>query len=133
MAKGNLHTLDFIRIKDAERAAATARFVDPTTSSPNALAQKLSTPTTTAIPGTTVLASSKAGAGAQAAADLGAGKGGKGRLMTPEEKKRVVEALTRAKTAEEVRRLERMLAEGLVPEGSAPEEIVNGNGVSIEA
>jgi len=37
--------------------------------------------------------------------------------MTPEEKKRVVEALTRAKTADEVRRLERMLAEGLIPEG----------------
>lgn len=37
--------------------------------------------------------------------------------MTPEEKKRVVEALTEAKTTEEVRKLERMLAEGLVPEG----------------
>jgi U2 small nuclear ribonucleoprotein A' len=37
--------------------------------------------------------------------------------MTPEEKKRVVEALTRATTSDEVRKLERMLAEGLVPEG----------------
>lgn len=45
------------------------------------------------------------------------GKGGKGRLMTPEEKKRVVEALMSASTTEEVRKLERMLAEGLVPEG----------------
>ena len=37
--------------------------------------------------------------------------------MTPDEKKKVVEALTRAKTAEQVRKLERMLAEGLIPEG----------------
>ena len=51
----------------------------------------------------------------------GGGKGGKGRLMTPEEKKRVVEALLRAKTAEEVRKLERMLAEGLIPEGEVVE------------
>ena len=48
-------------------------------------------------------------------------KGGKGRLMTPEEKKRVVEALTRAQTTEEVRRLERMLADGMVPEGGMEE------------
>ncbi len=49
-------------------------------------------------------------------------KGGlKGRLMTPEEKKRVVEALTRATTAEEVRKLERMLADGLIPEGGMEE------------
>jgi hypothetical protein len=41
--------------------------------------------------------------------------------MTPEEKKRVVEALTRAKTADEVRRLERMLAEGVVPEDVSQE------------
>ena len=53
-------------------------------------------------------------------------KGGKGRLMTPEEKKRVVEALTGAQTAEEVRKLERMLAEGLIPEGDPPPGIVNG-------
>lgn len=51
--------------------------------------------------------------------------------MTPEEKKRVVEALTRAKTADEVRRLERMLAEGLIPEGEAVEpssETTEANG-----
>ena len=51
--------------------------------------------------------------------------------MTREEKKRVVEALTRAKTADEVRRLERMLAEGLIPEGEAVEpssETTEANG-----
>lgn len=51
-------------------------------------------------------------------------KGGKGRLMTPDEKKRVVEALTKAQTADEVRRLERMLAEGLIPEGEGVEGAV---------
>lgn len=44
--------------------------------------------------------------------------------MTPEEKKRVVEALTSAKTTEEVRRLERMLADGMVPEGGMGAEAV---------
>jgi U2 small nuclear ribonucleoprotein A' len=73
---------------------------------PNALAVKLST-STTAVPAGAIAIQSKSAVG----------KGGKGRLMTPEEKKRVVEALTRAKTADEVRRLERMLAEGLIPEG----------------
>jgi U2 small nuclear ribonucleoprotein A' len=37
--------------------------------------------------------------------------------MTPDEKKRVVEAIKRAKTGEEVRKLERMLADGVVPDG----------------
>lgn len=49
--------------------------------------------------------------------------------MTPEEKKRVVEALMRAKTADEVRRLERMLAEGLIPDGEA----VEANGEDVAA
>jgi U2 small nuclear ribonucleoprotein A' len=75
----------------------------------------LSIPSTSAISGATLSASTKASA--TQATGGAVGKGGKGRLMTPEEKKRVVEALTEAKTTEEVRKLERMLAEGLVPEG----------------
>lgn len=106
-AKGALHTLDFERIKDAEREAARALFVDESTGAPNALAAKLSIPTTSAVPGATVLVRKEVSTGA----------GAKGRLMTPDEKKRVLEALTRAQTADEVRKLERMLADGLIPEG----------------
>ena len=68
----------------------------------------------TSISGATLSASTKAAAGT---GNGPVGKGGKGRLMTPEEKKRVVEALMSASTTEEVRKLEGMLAEGLVPEG----------------
>ena len=55
-------------------------------------------------------------------------------MMTAEEKKRVVDALMRAKTAEEVRRLERMLAEGLIPDGETVEGVsAETNGTAIEA
>jgi U2 small nuclear ribonucleoprotein A' len=85
---------------------------DSETGLPNALAQELSIPSTS-ISGATLSASTKAAASGNGPV----GKAGKGRLMTPEEKKRVVEALMSASTTEEVRKLERMLAEGLVPEG----------------
>ena len=113
-AKGALHTLDYSRIKDAHRATARALLLSPETNLPNALALQLST-STAQITGTT------SNAAAARAAQL---KAGKGRLMTPEEKRRVVEALTRAKTTDEVRRLERMLAEGVVPEEQVQEEEV---------
>lgn len=123
VARGKLHTLDFTRIKDSVRTSAVALLTDASTGLPNALAHQLSTPTTSAIPGATVSAASKTAARAVAAA----GKGGKGRLMTPEEKRRVAEALARASTAEEMRKLERMLAEGLTPEDGGVAEIeVNG-------
>ncbi|GFZ47345.1 hypothetical protein JCM24511_05088 [Saitozyma sp. JCM 24511] len=108
VAKGNLHTLDFSRIKDSLRASSRALLQDPETSLPNSLAHQLSIATTSTVPGAALAVSATKGGAA--------GKGGKGRLMTPEEKRRVVEALTRATTTEEVRKLERMLAEGLVPE-----------------
>jgi U2 small nuclear ribonucleoprotein A' len=115
VAKGKLHTLDFTRIKDATRDSARKLLTDESTGLPNALAQELSIPSTSNISGATISASTKAAATGTAGVPLG--KGGKGRLMTPEEKKRVVEALVNATTTEEVRKLERMLAEGLVPEG----------------
>jgi len=125
VAKGNLHTLDFTRIKDSVRSSARKLLTDPSTNLPNSLAQKLSIPTTSTIAGASLAQSTKSGLGA-AGAGVGM-KGGKGRLMTPDEKRRVVEALTRAQSIEEVRRLERMLAEGLVPDGGVEGE-VNGNG-----
>ena len=118
VGRGNLRTLDFTRIKDVERAAARRLFTDPTTSLPTALAHQLST-SIASVPGATAMSNSKSSFSPGLTA-----KGGKGRLMTPDEKKKVVEALTRAKTAEEVRKLERMLAEGLIPEG----EVVTVNG-----
>jgi U2 small nuclear ribonucleoprotein A' len=127
VAKGNLHTLDFTRIKDSLRASSKALLEDPTTSLPNALAHQLSIPTTSTVPGSQFAASAKGGIGAIKVGPMG----GKGRLMTPEEKKRVVEALTRATTTEEVRRLERMLAEGLVPD-AGPEAGVDGGQVNGE-
>lgn len=117
-----MRTLDFERIKDAERESARKLFTDESTSLPNALAIKLSTSTSTIVPGATAIQAKSA-----------VGKGGKGRLMTPEEKKRVVEALTRAKTAEEVRRLERMLAEGLIPDGESVETETNGEAAAVAA
>jgi U2 small nuclear ribonucleoprotein A' len=39
----------------------------------------------------------------------------KGRLLTPEEKKRVKAAIEKAGSVEEVRRLQRMLADGFIP------------------
>jgi U2 small nuclear ribonucleoprotein A' len=121
VAKGNLHVLDYTRIKDSIRESSRKLLTDSATNLPNALAQQLSIPTTSSIPGATVSLSK-----ATATQSL---KGGKGRLMTPDEKRRVVEALTRAQTAEEVRKLERMLADGLIPEG----EVVDGeDGGSID-
>lgn len=115
VAKGNLHTLDFTRIKDATRTEARKLLTDSSTGLPNDLAQQLSIPSTSTISGAALSTSTKSGA-APIGGVGGKAKGGKGRLMTPEEKKRVVEALMRATTTDEVRKLERMLAEGLVPE-----------------
>lgn len=103
VGKGKLHVLDFERVKDSERERAAALFTD-SSGAPNELARKLST-STAGVSGATLAAKAAAAGGV------------KGRLMTPEEKKRVVEALTNATTAEEVRKLERMLADGLIPEG----------------
>lgn len=106
VAGGKLHVLDYERVKDADRTRARQLLTNED-GQPNELANKLSIPTTSGIPGATMSKVAKQG-----------GKAGvKGRLMTPDEKRRVVEALTRANTAEEVRKLERMLADGLIPEG----------------
>ncbi|WVR08964.1 hypothetical protein IAU60_006023 [Kwoniella sp. DSM 27419] len=113
VAKGNLQTLDFERVKDSTRESARKLLTDATTSLPNSLAHQLSIQTSTGA-ATSLVASTK---------QQTAIKGGKGRLMTPDEKRRVVEALTRAKTSEEVRKLERMLADGLVPEGGVDDAV----------
>lgn len=104
VARGNLQTLDFTRVKQTLRESARKLFVDEETQNPTPLALQLS--------------AQKGGAPVAAPIALpSTQKSSKGRLMTPEEKKRVVEAIKRAKTGEEVRKLERMLADGVVPDG----------------
>ncbi|WVN88009.1 uncharacterized protein L203_103207 [Cryptococcus depauperatus CBS 7841] len=54
MAKGNLHTLDFERIKDATREKARKLLTDAETSLPNSLAHQLSIPSTSTMPSSTI-------------------------------------------------------------------------------
>ncbi|WWC72964.1 uncharacterized protein I206_106928 [Kwoniella pini CBS 10737] len=122
VAKGNLHVLDYERIKDTLREKSRKLLIDPLTELPNSLAHQLSIPTTSSV------TSSAFSASANKATPI---KGGKGRLMTPDEKRRLVEALTNAKTSEQVRKIERMLAEGMIPEGGV-EAAVNGSEGKIE-
>jgi U2 small nuclear ribonucleoprotein A' len=110
VAKGALHSLDFNRIKDAERTSATALFLTPPpTSQPTALAVALSTPSTSAA--------SKAATETKKA----------GRMMTQEEREKIKRAVMQAESVDEVRRLERMLREGWIPEeekSKVDEEVV---------
>jgi len=103
---GNLHTLDFKRVKDAERANAKSLFEQPESKLPTKLALSLTSDAAN-------------NAALSAAASRGAGEvtGGKGRLLTPEEKEKVREAIKNASTVEEIRRLENVLSEGRLPEG----------------
>ena len=113
LGKTNLRVLDFKRIKDAERAAAKALFEDAETGLPSQLAHSM----------TSEAATNAANAAANAVlAQSGAGKtlnGAAGRTMTDDERARVREAIKGASSIEEIKRLERMLAEGRVPEGQA--------------
>ncbi len=112
----SLRTIDFKRIKDAERASSLSLFLDSETSLPTKLALQLmsesNSSSTNGLSSTrskqTTLTNGKG---------EGGGAGGKGRLMSEEEKKKVKEAIMSAKSVEEMRRLERMLSEGRVPEG----------------
>lgn len=103
VASGNLHVLDFRRIKDTERSTATSLFLTaPPASQPTALALS-------------ILESSPVVA-APAASSAGEVTKKAGRLMGEDEKQKIREAIARAGSVEEVRALERMLAEGFVPE-----------------
>lgn len=104
VAGGNLHVLDFQRVKDAERANAQDLFLtDAPDRQPNALAATLSAST----------ASSSTAAAAAGGEGDRAGKAG--RQMTADDKLKVKQAILAAETTDEVRRLEKMLAEGVVP------------------
>ncbi|KAL7410152.1 leucine-rich repeat-domain-containing protein [Mrakia frigida] len=103
VAKGSLHTLDYQRIKDVERTTAASLFLTPPpTSQPTALALALLAPPT------------HNGSSAAAASKEKEKKAG--RLMTQEEREKIKRAVMKAENVDEVRRLERMLREGWIPE-----------------
>ncbi|QRV86333.1 U2 small nuclear ribonucleoprotein A [Ceratobasidium sp. AG-Ba] len=107
----SLRVLDFQRIKDKERKTARALFVTAE-GLPTALATSIQEAATaqptglTFTPGGDDVPNDRPGPKAGAA----------GRLMTAEERARVRDAIARAGSAEEIKRLERALRDGYVPE-----------------
>jgi U2 small nuclear ribonucleoprotein A' len=104
--------LDYKRIKETERAAAKSLFEDAETGLPSQLAHSLTSEAATNA--------ANAAANAVLAQSSGASKnvnGGAARSMTEDEKARVREAIKGASSVEEIKKLQRMLAEGKVPEG----------------
>lgn len=106
----SLRVLDYQRIQDKERKSAKTLFLTPD-NLPTALATSLTV--AKAVPSKGTITTEEEPAGPSGAA-LGAGKAG--RMMTAEERERVKAAILKATTAEEVRRLEKTLREGWVPE-----------------
>ncbi|KAF9514810.1 hypothetical protein BS47DRAFT_1484810 [Hydnum rufescens UP504] len=104
----SLRVLDFERIKDKERKAAETLFLTP---------DKLPTSLATTISSTRNTAAPTLNNGV--VPEIGMAKtfvpGASGRLMTVEEKKRIRDAIAKATSAEEVRKLEQELREGWIP------------------
>ncbi|KAJ7462752.1 leucine-rich repeat-domain-containing protein [Mycena galericulata] len=101
-----LRVLDFQRIRDKERQAAKALFVTAE-NLPTALATTLSTTVSTQSSKTAITTDEPK------AAPL---MGKAGRLMSKEDAEKVKAAIAKATSMEEVRRLERSLREGYMPE-----------------
>ncbi|KAM6497984.1 Leucine-rich repeat domain containing protein [Amanita muscaria] len=102
----SLRVLDFQRIRDKERAAAKKLFLTP-----DGLMTQLATTLSTTV-------SNKS---AKSTLTIDEPKplpmtGKAGRLMTKEEREKVIAAIANAKSMEEIRRLERQLREGYLPE-----------------
>lgn len=106
----SLRVLDYQRILDKERKSAKTLFLTPD-SLPTALATSLTA--AKAAPTKAATTTEEEPSGPSGAA-LGGGKAG--RLMTAEERERVKAAILKATSAEDVRRLEKTLREGWVPE-----------------
>lgn len=111
--------MDFERIKDAERKTAKELFVDAETQLPTKLALSLTTDAAAEEAARRAQAAlSAGGAGSESMGGKGAGAaGGKGRLLSADERARIRDAILRTSSVEEIKRLERMLNEGRVPEG----------------
>ncbi|KAK2462024.1 hypothetical protein APHAL10511_006487 [Amanita phalloides] len=104
-----LRVLDFQRIRDKEREAAKKLFVTP-----DGLMTQLATNLSTAVSSQ----SAKPGLTIDEPKPMPV-PGKAGRLMTKEERERVKAAIANAKSMEEIRRLERSLRDGYLPEMEA--------------
>ncbi len=93
-------------MKDVERASGKTLFETPETHLPTKLALSLTSDAANSI---SLSATTKTGG-----VDI---VGGKGRLMDDEEKKKIRELIKAASSVDEIRRLEKVLSEGRVPEG----------------
>jgi len=101
-----LRVLDFQRIRDKERTTAKSLFLTAE-KLPTALATTISTTVSTHAPKNAITIDEPRPA---------AQSGKAGRLMSAEDRARVKQAIAKATSIEEVRRLERSLREGYLPE-----------------
>ncbi|GAW03405.1 leucine-rich repeat-domain-containing protein [Lentinula edodes] len=101
-----LRVLDFQRIRDKERSLGKQSFLTPD-SRLTALAETLSTTVSTSTTKTALTTDEPRPAAAMAKA---------GRLMSKEDAERVKAAIAKATSIEEIRRLERSLRDGYMPE-----------------
>jgi U2 small nuclear ribonucleoprotein A' len=105
-----LRVLDFQRIRDKERQTAKTLFLTAQ-NSPTALATTISTTVSTHSSKTVVTTDEPKPSAALA--------GKAGRLMSKEDAERVKQAIAKATSVEEIRKLERSLREGYMPEVEA--------------
>ncbi|CEL52219.1 U2 small nuclear ribonucleoprotein A' OS=Neosartorya fumigata (strain ATCC MYA-4609 / Af293 / CBS 101355 / FGSC A1100) GN=lea1 PE=3 SV=1 [Rhizoctonia solani AG-1 IB] len=108
----SLRVLDFQRIKDKERKSCKALFVTAE-GLPTALATSIEEAASAQPTGLTF---TPGGDDIKSDDRPGQKAGAAGRLMTAEERARVREAIANASSAEEIKRLERALRDGYVPE-----------------
>ncbi|KAI5825248.1 leucine-rich repeat-domain-containing protein [Schizophyllum commune] len=104
----NLRVLDYQRVRDKEREAAKKLFLTPQ-GTPTSLAESLQA--AVSAHGKPIPTAEEPRAGPAAGSKFQAG-----RLMSKEEQERVKKAIAEAKSVEEIRRLERSLREGYLPE-----------------
>ncbi|GAA6030072.1 hypothetical protein JCM8097_009241 [Rhodosporidiobolus ruineniae] len=105
-----LRTLDFERVKQKDRDHARSLFL-AADGSPTALHTSFTQSAASGAAAPSLVAGSKTfEPGVEPAAN-----GKAGRLLTKEEKERVRQAIEGAESVEEIRRLQRMLAQGFVP------------------
>ncbi|KAL8291833.1 hypothetical protein RQP46_002091 [Phenoliferia psychrophenolica] len=105
-----LRSLDFDRIKDKDRAAAKALFLTPD-GAPTPLSVSFTTAASTAA-ASAASALNGVSKTFEPGVEAAVASGKAGRLLSKEEKDRVRSAIEGAESVEEIRRLQRMLAQG---------------------
>ncbi|BGP13260.1 hypothetical protein JCM10213_004970 [Rhodosporidiobolus nylandii] len=110
-----LRVLDFERVKQADRERANSLFQTPT-GEPTALHTSFLAAAASGASAPSLVGSKTFEPGVEPTAAAAAAASGKaGRLLTKDEKDRVRKAIEGAESVEEIRRLQRMLAQGFVP------------------